>query len=60
MAAKIDKVDESYFREVVQPEITYDGGIEFVGEISDRDKARFIGEAQALLFPIDRPSRSAW
>ncbi|BBF91732.1 glycosyltransferase family 4 protein [Blastochloris tepida] len=54
MAAKIDKADESYFREVVRPEIAYDGGIEFVGEISDRDKARFIGEAQALLFPVDR------
>ncbi|NJO54967.1 MAG: glycosyltransferase family 4 protein [Bacteroidales bacterium] len=54
MAAKIDKADEGYFREMVQPEIAYDGGVEFVGEISDREKARFIGEAQALLFPVDR------
>src|SRR6476646_9513523 len=30
-------------------------GVEFVGEISDADKDRFLGEALALLFPIDWP-----
>jgi glycosyltransferase involved in cell wall biosynthesis len=30
-------------------------GITFVGEITERQKARFLGEARALLFPIDWP-----
>jgi glycosyltransferase involved in cell wall biosynthesis len=29
--------------------------VEFVGEIGDQDKAQFLGEALALLFPIDWP-----
>ena len=29
--------------------------VEFIGEISDADKAAFLGEAAALLFPIDWP-----
>lgn len=55
IAAKVDKVDERYFREVLQPEIACGGGIEFIGEINDREKSAFLGEAQALLFPIDWP-----
>ena len=30
-------------------------GIEFIGEIDDRRKITFLGEARALLFPIDWP-----
>ena len=30
-------------------------GIEFIGEIDDRRKIKFLGEARALLFPIDWP-----
>ena len=29
--------------------------IEFIGEINERQKAKFIGEASALIFPIDWP-----
>src|SRR5690606_8184666 len=29
--------------------------VEFVGEIGDAEKARFLGDAVALLFPIDWP-----
>jgi glycosyltransferase involved in cell wall biosynthesis len=54
IAAKIDKVDESYFREIVAPMI--DGQqIEFVGEINDSSKTEFLTQAAALLFPIDWP-----
>jgi glycosyltransferase involved in cell wall biosynthesis len=54
IAAKIDKVDESYFREVIAPLL--DGGaVEFIGEIDERSKTKFLGEAAALLFPIDWP-----
>ena len=54
IAAKIDKVDEAYFREQIAPLLS-DPGVEFIGEIDERGKAEFLGEAQALLFPIDWP-----
>jgi glycosyltransferase involved in cell wall biosynthesis len=54
IAAKIDPVDGSYFREMIAPLL--DGpGVEFVGEISDYQKTQFLGEAEALLFPVDWP-----
>jgi len=54
IAAKVDKSDEAYFREVVVPLLDRPG-VEFVGEINDLEKARFLGDALALLFPIDWP-----
>jgi glycosyltransferase involved in cell wall biosynthesis len=54
IAAKVDKVDEAYFREVITPLLDRPG-VEFVGEISDCNKAKFLGDALALLFPIDWP-----
>lgn len=54
IAAKVDKVDESYFRERVAP-LLNGPGVEFVGEINERQKTKFLGEALALLFPIDWP-----
>ena len=54
IAAKVDKVDEDYFRKGILPLI--DGpGVEFVGEINEREKTKFLGEAAALLFPVDWP-----
>ena len=54
IAAKVDKVDEDYFRNDILPLI--DGpGVEFIGEINERDKTKFLGEAGALLFPVDWP-----
>jgi glycosyltransferase involved in cell wall biosynthesis len=55
MAAKIDKADESYFREVVAPLIEKHDNVQFVGEIGEREKVKFLGEALAMLFPIDWP-----
>jgi glycosyltransferase involved in cell wall biosynthesis len=54
MAAKVDKADEAYFREVVSPLLSLPG-IEFLGEINERRKNEFLGEAHALLFPVDWP-----
>jgi glycosyltransferase involved in cell wall biosynthesis len=54
IAAKVDRVDEAYFRETIAPLL--DGpGVEFIGEINERQKSEFLGEALALLFPIDWP-----
>ncbi len=54
IAAKVDKADEKYFREQIEP-LLVDGGVEFVGEVDERSKTKFLGEARALLFPIDWP-----
>jgi glycosyltransferase involved in cell wall biosynthesis len=54
IAAKIDKGDEDYFREKIAPQLS-DPEVEFIGEINERSKTEFLGEAQALLFPIDWP-----
>ena len=54
IAAKIDKADDAYFRETIAPLLSRPG-VEFLGEIGERDKAKFLGEARALLFPIDWP-----
>jgi len=54
IAAKVDRHDESYFREVVQPMLATEG-VEFIGEISERDKGPFLRDAVALLFPICWP-----
>ena len=54
IAAKVDKVDEDYFRNEILPLI--DGpDVEFIGEINEREKTKFLGEATALLFPVDWP-----
>jgi glycosyltransferase involved in cell wall biosynthesis len=54
IAAKVDKVDEQYFREQIQP-LLNDPLIEFIGEIDDTEKGAFLGDAAAVLFPIDWP-----
>ena len=55
IAAKVDKADEKYFREVIFPLIDGNDGVEFIGEVDERQKTAFLGEARALLFPIDWP-----
>jgi len=54
IAAKVDKVDEEYFRGKIEP-LLDQPGIEFIGEIDERAKTEFLGDASALLFPIDWP-----
>jgi len=54
IAAKVDKADEVYFREKIAP-LLNEPGVEFIGEINEREKTKFLGDAQALLFPIDWP-----
>lgn len=53
IAAKIDRTDRQYYHEVIEPLIC--DGIEFVGEITESQKREFLGNARALLFPIDWP-----
>jgi glycosyltransferase involved in cell wall biosynthesis len=54
IAAKVDRVDEAYFRSEIEPLL--DGpGVEFIGEINEHQKTQFLGAARALLFPVDWP-----
>ena len=54
IAAKVDKADRTYYRIRIKP-LLKDPLVEFVGEIGDSDKGAFLGDAMALLFPIDWP-----
>jgi glycosyltransferase involved in cell wall biosynthesis len=54
IAAKVDAADRDYFAQSIEP-LLNDPLIEFVGEIGDGQKSAFLGNAMALLFPIDWP-----
>jgi glycosyltransferase involved in cell wall biosynthesis len=54
IAAKVDTVDRDYFKDCIEP-LLESPLIEFVGEIGEKDKNKFLGQARALLFPIDWP-----
>lgn len=53
IAAKIDRVDRDYWQREIEPLVERHANVRYVGEIGDRDKAAFLGNAAALLFPID-------
>jgi glycosyltransferase involved in cell wall biosynthesis len=55
MAAKVDAADERYWQDVIAPLVAAHPNVEFIGEINEHQKAEFLGNAQALLFPIDWP-----
>lgn len=52
VAAKIDKADQDYFDRHIKA-LLDDPLIEFVGEIGETQKNEFLGNARALLFPIN-------
>ena len=52
IAAKVDRADREYFEHYIKPLLESEL-IEFIGEISDREKNAFLGEAAAFLFPIN-------
>lgn len=56
MAAKIDKVDEEYFNAEIRPLLDkHTSHVEFFGEIDLEERRALLGNALALLFPIDWP-----
>lgn len=54
IAAKVDRADRRYFKRDIEP-LLAQSHVEWVGEISDQQKNGFLGNAYALLFPIDWP-----
>jgi glycosyltransferase involved in cell wall biosynthesis len=54
IAAKVDRVDEEYFKTKIEP-LLQSSQVEFIGEIGEDEKTAFLGDAAALLFPVDWP-----
>jgi glycosyltransferase involved in cell wall biosynthesis len=54
IAAKVDKADQDYWDEVIEP-MTHHPLVEYIGEINEDQKHDFLGNALALAFPIDWP-----
>lgn len=54
IAAKVDNVDRAYFEKHIEPLLQQEH-VEFIGEINEEQKRSFLGQAKALLFPIDWP-----
>jgi glycosyltransferase involved in cell wall biosynthesis len=54
IAAKVDRVDEQYFEQVIRPMLNHPL-IRYVGEICEREKDEFLGNALAMLAPVNWP-----
>jgi glycosyltransferase involved in cell wall biosynthesis len=54
IAAKIDAADRAYYEREIRPLFDHPL-VEYVGELSDGEKNEFLGNAAAVLFPIDWP-----
>lgn len=52
IAARIDAADEEHFEREIVPLLAAPG-MEFIGEVNEAQKPAFLGNATALLFPID-------
>src|ERR1041385_3015545 len=54
VAARIDPVDSDYYKETIEPLMREASEfVEFVGEVDDAHKNEFLGNARAMLFPIN-------
>ena len=54
VAAKVDRADQDYYDEQIAPMMKLEN-VEYIGEITDREKSEFLSGAIALLVPIDWP-----
>ncbi|MFL6694766.1 MAG: glycosyltransferase family 4 protein, partial [Ramlibacter sp.] len=54
IAAKVDAADLAYFKREIAHRLQHPL-VEFIGEATDGDKNELLGNARALLFPIDWP-----
>ena len=52
IAAKVDPADQEYFEREIEPLLEQDH-VDFIGEIGPDEKNDFLGNARALVFPID-------
>ncbi|HEV3007568.1 MAG TPA: glycosyltransferase family 4 protein [Burkholderiales bacterium] len=54
IAAKVDRTEEGYWRSRIAPLLS-EPLVEFIGEVDEEHKPALLGNAAALLFPIDWP-----
>jgi glycosyltransferase involved in cell wall biosynthesis len=54
IAAKVDPSDREYYESRIKPMFNH-SNIEYIGEIREHQKAKFLGDAYAQIFPIDWP-----
>lgn len=54
IAAKVDKADREYYESQIKPLLEHPL-VDYVGELNEQEKNTFLGNAYALLFPIDWP-----
>lgn len=52
IAAKIDAADQQYWDQVIEPMVRAHPNVEYVGEVTEAQKAEFLGQALGLIFPI--------
>ena len=56
IAAKVDHVGIKLIRdEKIRPMVEVNANVEYLGEITEHEKADFLDQASALLFPVDWP-----
>src|SRR5258708_589187 len=55
IAAKVDRAYQQYYDELISPLIKGNPLVEYIGEISDKEKPDFLSGAVGLLVPIDWP-----
>lgn len=53
IAAKISDADRDYWEDLIAPMVDAHDSVEFLGEIGESEKAAFLGNARALLFPVE-------
>jgi glycosyltransferase involved in cell wall biosynthesis len=54
VAAKVDRADLTYYREVIEP-LLAQPHVTFLGEVDQAGKEELLRRARALLFPVDWP-----
>lgn len=54
IAAKVDDADKEYYEKIIKPKLNHPL-IEFIGEIGEKEKDEFLGNAICTLFLIDWP-----
>lgn len=54
IAAKVDPSDREYYETTIKPLLNHPS-VEYIGEIGEHQKADFLGNAYAQIFPIDWP-----
>jgi glycosyltransferase involved in cell wall biosynthesis len=54
IAAKVDDADRSYYEDRIRPMLQH-SRVKYMGEIGEKEKAEFLGNARALIFPIEWP-----